>query len=85
MKKNEQPTNSDILNPQPGIRGFVVGDWDDPVKFFAAVPYGKKLAIVNGGRVIKVCRNEETARKFIQKCLKSRKTKKTNSKENNAL
>ena len=80
MNNKEQPTNSDILNPQPGRRGFVVGEWDDPVKFYAAVPYGNQLAVVHNGTIVKVCRNEESARKFINKCRKSRKSKKTNSK-----
>ena len=81
-KNNEQPTNSDILHSSPGRRGFVVGDWDDPLNFFAAIPCvgSNKLVVFHDGKYIKTCNNEESARKFINKCRRSRKTKKSKSK-----
>ena len=73
--KKDQPTNSDILHPRPGRRGFVVGDWDDPLNFFAAIPCGNKIVVYHDGEFLKTCNNEESARKFIDKCRRSRKTK----------
>ncbi len=34
----DQPTNSNILHPQCGPLGFIVGDWNDINGFYAAVP-----------------------------------------------
>lgn len=81
-KKNEQPTNSNILHPSPGRRGFVVGDWDDPLNFYAVIPCtnNNKLVVFHDGEYIKTCNNEESARKFIDKRRRSRKTKKSKSK-----
>ena len=38
--KNDQPTNSHILDPKCGSQplGFIVGDWNDINSFYAAVP-----------------------------------------------
>ena len=64
----QQPTNSNILDDNPPPNGFVVGKWDDAKTFYAAVPTQKnKLAIVHQANVIKVCRNEQSARNFIEK------------------
>ena len=68
-----QPTNSYILDCNPGPLSFVVGDWDDAVGFYAAVPCHKGLAIVNQGIVIKICRTASSARKYIEKHQKRRK------------
>ncbi len=65
--KKDQPTNSNILSPQPPQNSFVIGSWDDIDTFYAVVPYKKGLAIVHKGEVIKVCRNSVSARKFIDK------------------
>ena len=59
-------SNSNILEPKPGPIGFVMKD-------YAAVPYGKsKLIILHNGQQIKVCRNQQSARNFIQKQKKSK-------------
>jgi len=45
-----------------------VGDWDDIATFYAAVHAGprmNKLAVVHRATVLKVCKNESSARKFI--------------------
>ena len=71
---NKQPTNSGILDAQPGPLSFTVGDWDDAQLFYAAVPInGNKLAIVHQANIIKVCRNTQSARNFIAKHQKKRK------------
>ena len=45
-----------------------MGKWNDLKGFYAAVPTQKnKLAIVHQANVIKVCRNEQSARNFIEK------------------
>ena len=66
-------TNSYILDCNPGPLSFVVGDWDDAVGFYAAVPCHKGLAVVNQGIVIKICRTASSARKYIEKHQKRRK------------
>lgn len=59
----KQPTNSNILTADPGPIGFVVGkDWE-----YAAVPFGNNLMIIHNGQQLKVCRNEQSARNFIEK------------------
>ena len=68
-----QPTNSHILHPNPGPMSFTVGDWNDPVGFYAAVPCNKGLAIVNQANVIKICRTTSSAQKYIEKHLKRKK------------
>ena len=71
---NTQPTNSNILDANPGPLSFTVGDWDDADLFYAAVPInGNKLAIVHQTNIIKICRNTQSARNFITKHLKKRK------------
>ena len=67
MIKTQQPTNSSILDANPGPLSFTVGDWNDPIGFYAAVPCNKGLAIVNQAEVIKVCRNTQSARNYITK------------------
>jgi hypothetical protein len=42
------------------IEGFIVGDGT-----YAAVPFGKQLMIIYKGQQLKVCRTENSARKFI--------------------
>ena len=73
MSKTQQPTNSSILNANPGLLSFVVGDWDDPIGFYAAVPCNKGLAVVNQANVIKICRTTKSARNFISKHKKRKK------------
>lgn len=64
----QQPTNSNILDDNPPPNGFVVGKWDDAKTFYAAVPINEnKLAIIHQANMIKVCRNEQSARNFIEK------------------
>ena len=51
----QAPTNSTILNANPGPLGFV----SDDEMTYAAVPMGissTKLAIIHDGKIIKVCR-----------------------------
>ena len=60
------PTNSTILNANPGPLGFV----SDNDMTYAAVPMGvssTKLAIIHNGKIIKVCRNRQSALNFIAK------------------
>ena len=58
-----QPTNSNILTSDPGPMGFVVGkNWE-----YAAVRFGNQLMVIHNGQQLKVCRNEQSARNFIQK------------------
>ena len=45
MSVKMQPTNSHILNPNPGPLSFTVGDWNDYENFYAAIPCGKMLAV----------------------------------------
>lgn len=67
------PTNSTILNANPGPLGFV----SDNEMTYAAVPYGTsdtKLAIIHDGKLLKICRNRSSALNFIDKHKKKRKT-----------
>ena len=70
--KNDQPTNSNILNPKCGPLGFVVGNWNDINSFYAAVPCGNGLAIIHQAKMIKKCRNTISARNFIDRCSKKK-------------
>ena len=71
---NKQPTNSGILDAQPGPLSFTVGDWDNADLFYAAVPInGNKLAIVHQANIIKICRTTQSARNYITKHQKMRK------------
>ncbi len=59
----------DILNPKPVEQGFIVGKYDDPL-MYAAVPIAgsdTKLAVVHQTKVLKVCRNRQSAINFIDK------------------
>ena len=60
-----KPTWSNILDANPGPKGFIV---DDGV--FAAIPYGNQLMVIHNGEQVKLCRNAETARKHIKKLQK---------------
>ena len=55
--KNDQPTNSHILDPKCSPLGFIVGDWNDINSFYAAVPCGNGLMVIHQGRQLK---NAET-------------------------
>jgi len=48
------------------MNGFLV---DDGV--YAAIEFGKQLMIIHQGKQIKVCKTEESARKFIKAHKKS--------------
>lgn len=64
-----QPTNSHILEPQQSPLGFIVGNWNDP-NVYAAVPIAgsnTKLAIIHQGKILKECRNRQSAINFINK------------------
>tara|TARA_Y100001936_G_C15773004_1_gene507244 strand:+ start:169 stop:420 length:252 start_codon:yes stop_codon:yes gene_type:complete len=70
----KQPTNSNILDPNPGPLSFTVGDWNNADLFYACVPIkGKKLAIVHQAQIIKICRTAQSARNYITKHQKMRK------------
>mgnify|MGYP007096786898 CR=1 FL=1 len=71
-----QPTNSNILEPNPPKNSFVVGDWNDAKKFYAAVPFGNKLAILHQADIIKICQTEKSARNFIENHRKGKSTAK---------
>ena len=67
MKLTQQKTT--ILDPKPVEEGFIVGNWNDP-NVYAAVPIAgsnTKLAIIHQGRIIKECRNRQSAINFINK------------------
>jgi hypothetical protein len=56
-------------------KGFTVGNWNDPLKFYAAVPLSgnkNKVVIIHNGQQLKVCRNEQSARNFIDRHKKSK-------------
>jgi len=42
------------------MEGFIIGKGE-----YAAVPYGKQLMVIHNGQQLKVCRTENSARKFI--------------------
>ena len=67
------PTNSTILNANPGPLGFV----SDNEMTYASVPWGTsdtKLAIIHDGKLLKICRNRQSALNFIDKHKRKRKT-----------
>jgi len=67
MKITQQ--KSSILEPKPIEEGFMVGKYEDPL-CYAAVPImgsNVKLAIIHQGRVIKECRNRQSAMNFIER------------------
>ncbi len=68
----QQPTNSQILTPNPPKNSFIVGDWDDPL-MYAVLPIGNKMCIIHEGKQLKICNNGDSARNFIKKHQKRRK------------
>lgn len=44
------------------MEGFIVGKGD---KTYAAIPFKNYLMIIHNGQQLKVCRTENSARKFI--------------------
>ena len=67
MKLTQQ--KSSILEPKPAEEGFMVGKYEDPF-CYAAVPIAgsnTKLAIIHQGRVLKECRNRQSAINFIER------------------
>jgi hypothetical protein len=67
MKLTQQKTT--ILDPKPVEEGFIVGNWNDP-NVYAAVPIAgsnTKLAIIHQGKILKECRNRQSAINFINK------------------
>ena len=67
------PTNSTILNANPGPLGFI----SDNEMTYAAVPWGtsdKKLAIIHDGKILKICRNRQSALNYIARQTSKRKT-----------
>ena len=67
MKLTQQKTT--ILDPKPVEEGFTVGNWNDP-NVYAAVPIAgsnTKLAIIHQGKILKECRNRQSAINFINK------------------
>ena len=67
MKKTQQ--KSDILDPKHAEQGFMIGKYEDPL-CYAAVPIAgsnTKLAIIHQSRIIKECRNRQSAINFINK------------------
>jgi len=62
-------TKRSILDPKPVEEGFMVGKYTDPL-CYAAVPIAgnnTKLAIIHQGRIIKECRNRQSAVNFVNK------------------
>jgi len=67
--------NSTILEPVNQETGFMVGRYEEP-NCYAAVPVAgskTRLAIIFQGKVIKVCRNRQSAVNFIDRHMKSKK------------
>jgi len=67
MKLTQQKTT--ILDPKPVEEGFIVGNWND-LNVYAAVPIAgsnTKLAIIHQGKILKECRNRQSAINFINK------------------
>ena len=67
MKLTQQKTT--ILDPKPVEEGFIVGNWNDH-NVYAAVPIAgsnTKLAIIHQGKILKECRNRQSAINFIEK------------------
>jgi len=60
-----------ILDAKPIFEGFVINDGE-----YAAIPVmgsDTQAAIIHNGSVIKYCRNEKSARSFIQSHMKKKK------------
>ena len=67
MKKTQQ--KSDILDPKHAEQGFMIGKYEDPL-CYAAVPIAgsnAKLAIIHQGKILKECRNRQSAMNFIDR------------------
>ena len=67
--------NSNILNPVNQEAGFMVGRYEE-LNCYAAVPImgsTTRLAIIFKGKVIKECRNRQSAVNFIDRHMKSDK------------
>ena len=66
-----KPTNSSILDAQPGPLGFVVNDGE-----YAAIPLAgsstKLVVVYDNCTKFKVCRNAQSARNFIDRMKKRR-------------
>jgi hypothetical protein len=61
-------TKSDILEPKPIELGFLMDD-------YAAVPLAgstTKLVIIHNGKILKTCRNRQSAITFIKKHSKTK-------------
>jgi ABC-type uncharacterized transport system ATPase component len=64
-------SNYGILDPTPSDpAGYVTKDG-----MWAAVPYGNKFIIIHNGQQIHTSNNYNTAKSYIQKQIKSGKTK----------
>lgn len=67
-------SNYGILDPVPtDPAGYVTKDG-----VWAAVPYGKKFIIIHGGQQVHIANNYKTAKAYIQKEIKSTKSKSKN-------
>ena len=67
MKKTQQ--KSDILDPKHAEQGFMIGKYEDPL-CYAAVPIAgsnTKLPIIHQGKILKECRNRQSAMNFIDR------------------
>jgi len=65
-------THETILDPVPGSpSGYVTKDL-----VWAAVPFGKKFMIIHNGQQGDVFRTLDAAKKYIDKQIKTRKSKK---------
>ena len=61
-----------VLNPKPGNpNGYVTKDG-----MWAAVPYGKKFIIIHNGSQVHLANNYDTAKTYIQRQIKTLKSKK---------
>ena len=62
-------TKRSILDSKPVEEGFMVGKYTDPL-CYAAVPIAgsnTKLAIIHQGKILKECRNRQSAMNFIDR------------------
>ena len=62
-------TKGSVLEAKPVEEGFMVGKYEDPL-CYAAVPIAGsdiRLAIIHQGKVIKECRNRQSAINFIER------------------
>lgn len=54
------------------MEGFIIGDGE-----YAAIPFGKQLMIIYQGHQLKVCKTEQSARKYIKDHIKLINSQKT--------